>query len=149
MVSYLDYSSALTMEATCLSETSVEFQQKSWRYIAEERTLQDFWVTKPLLRPQCKSRDILQHSTGLQFCSNSDHKVPKKMFHVLTFITAGHVEVLQDCMYMSVTFLFRVISYRNNHTTNENNVIMLYFTCWQHRRNMYCEKSTTASVQQN
>jgi hypothetical protein len=34
-----DYSSTLKLEATCSSETSVEFQETIWRYIPEERAL--------------------------------------------------------------------------------------------------------------
>jgi hypothetical protein len=39
LVSYLAYSSTLKMEATCSSETSVDFQRITRRYIPEERAL--------------------------------------------------------------------------------------------------------------
>jgi hypothetical protein len=39
-VSCLAYSSNLRMEATCSSETSVDFQRTARRYIPEDRTLQ-------------------------------------------------------------------------------------------------------------
>jgi hypothetical protein len=39
LVSCLNYSSSLGMEATCSSETSVDFQWISLRYIPEDRTL--------------------------------------------------------------------------------------------------------------
>jgi hypothetical protein len=38
-ISCLAYSSTLTMEATCSSETSVNFQQTIWRYIRQNITL--------------------------------------------------------------------------------------------------------------
>jgi hypothetical protein len=37
-VSFLSYSATLKMEAICSSETSVEFQRTTQRYIPEERT---------------------------------------------------------------------------------------------------------------
>jgi hypothetical protein len=39
LVSCLAYSSTLKMAATCSSETSVDFQRITWRYIPEDRTL--------------------------------------------------------------------------------------------------------------
>jgi hypothetical protein len=39
LVSCLSYSSTLKMEGTCSSETSVDFQLSTWRYISEDRTL--------------------------------------------------------------------------------------------------------------
>jgi hypothetical protein len=39
LVSCLAYSSTLKMEATCSSETSVDFQQATLHYIPEDRTL--------------------------------------------------------------------------------------------------------------
>jgi hypothetical protein len=39
MVSCSAYSSTLKMEATCFSETSVDFQRTTRRYITEDRTL--------------------------------------------------------------------------------------------------------------
>jgi hypothetical protein len=36
---FFAYSSTLKMEATCSSETSVDFHRISWRYIPEDRTL--------------------------------------------------------------------------------------------------------------
>jgi hypothetical protein len=39
LLSCLSYSSTLKMEALCSSETSIEFQRTTWRYIREERTL--------------------------------------------------------------------------------------------------------------
>jgi hypothetical protein len=39
LVSYLAYSSTVKTEATCSSETSVDFQRTIWRYIVEDRTL--------------------------------------------------------------------------------------------------------------
>jgi hypothetical protein len=41
LVSCLAYFSTLKMEATCFSEASVEFQRTTWRYIPEDRTLQE------------------------------------------------------------------------------------------------------------
>jgi hypothetical protein len=41
LVSYLDYSSTLKIEATCSSETSVHFQRTTRRCIPEDRTLQN------------------------------------------------------------------------------------------------------------
>jgi hypothetical protein len=41
--SYLAYSSTLTVEATYSSETSVEVQRTTWRYIPEDRTLQQLF----------------------------------------------------------------------------------------------------------
>jgi hypothetical protein len=38
-LSCLAYSSILKTEATCSSETSIGFQQTTWRYIPEGRTL--------------------------------------------------------------------------------------------------------------
>jgi hypothetical protein len=35
----LAHSSTLTMEATCSSETLVDFQRTTWRYIPENRTI--------------------------------------------------------------------------------------------------------------
>jgi hypothetical protein len=35
------YSSTLKMESTCSFETSVDFQQTTWRYIADDRTLRE------------------------------------------------------------------------------------------------------------
>jgi hypothetical protein len=40
LVSFFAYSCTLKMEATCSSETSVDFQRSTWRYIPEDRTLQ-------------------------------------------------------------------------------------------------------------
>jgi hypothetical protein len=48
LVSCLAYSSTLKMEAICSSETSVDFQRTTWRYIPEDRTLHMynlFWLT--------------------------------------------------------------------------------------------------------
>jgi hypothetical protein len=39
-VSFLAYPSTLKLEATCSSETSVDFQRTRWRYISEDGTLQ-------------------------------------------------------------------------------------------------------------
>jgi hypothetical protein len=39
LVSFLAYSSAMKMEATCSSETSVGFQRATRRYVTEGRTL--------------------------------------------------------------------------------------------------------------
>jgi hypothetical protein len=39
LVSFLAYSSTLKMETTCSSETLVDFQQTTWHYIPENRTL--------------------------------------------------------------------------------------------------------------
>jgi hypothetical protein len=39
MVSCLDYSSSLEMEAVCSSETSVDFQLTTERYISEDTTI--------------------------------------------------------------------------------------------------------------
>jgi hypothetical protein len=39
LVSRLAYSSTLKMEATCSSETSINFQWTTWRYIPEPQTL--------------------------------------------------------------------------------------------------------------
>jgi hypothetical protein len=39
LVSCLAYSSTLNMEATCSSETPVDFQRTKWHYIAEEKAL--------------------------------------------------------------------------------------------------------------
>jgi hypothetical protein len=53
LVSYLLYSSTLTMEVTCSSETSVEFQQTTQRYSPEDRTLhcsQLFFKLSPRVR---------------------------------------------------------------------------------------------------
>jgi hypothetical protein len=47
LISYFAYSSALMMEATCSSETSVDFQQTTWRYIAEDRTLYNHHCANP------------------------------------------------------------------------------------------------------
>jgi hypothetical protein len=41
LVSCLAYSSTLKMEATYSSETSVDFRRTTWRYIPEDRTLQN------------------------------------------------------------------------------------------------------------
>jgi hypothetical protein len=41
LVSYLAYSSTLKMEATCSSETLVDFLRATWGYIPGGRTLQD------------------------------------------------------------------------------------------------------------
>jgi hypothetical protein len=40
LVSILASSLTLKMEATCTSETLIEFQRTTWRYIPEDRTLQ-------------------------------------------------------------------------------------------------------------
>jgi hypothetical protein len=39
LVPCLAYSLALKMEATCMFETSVDFQQTTWHYIPENRTV--------------------------------------------------------------------------------------------------------------
>jgi hypothetical protein len=41
LVSYLAYSSTLKMEATCSSETSVDFQRTTHHYIPEDIILRD------------------------------------------------------------------------------------------------------------
>jgi hypothetical protein len=41
LVSCSAYSSTLKMEAICSSETSVDIQQPTWRYIPEDSTLQN------------------------------------------------------------------------------------------------------------
>jgi hypothetical protein len=38
-VSCLAYSSIVKMVATCSSQTSVDFQRTTWRYIPDKRTL--------------------------------------------------------------------------------------------------------------
>jgi uncharacterized membrane protein len=40
LVSYLAHPSTLKIEATCSSETSVDFQWTAWHYISEGGTLQ-------------------------------------------------------------------------------------------------------------
>jgi hypothetical protein len=40
LVSCLVYASTLKMEMTCSSETSVELQLTTWRYVPEDRNLQ-------------------------------------------------------------------------------------------------------------
>jgi hypothetical protein len=42
LVSFLVYSSTMNMEGICFSETSVDFQQITRRYIPEDRTLRFF-----------------------------------------------------------------------------------------------------------
>jgi hypothetical protein len=37
---FLNFSLTLDMKVTCYSETSVNFQRTTWRYIAEDRTFQ-------------------------------------------------------------------------------------------------------------
>jgi hypothetical protein len=42
LVSCVAYSLTLKMETTCSSETLVEFQWTTWRYIPEDRTLHSY-----------------------------------------------------------------------------------------------------------
>jgi hypothetical protein len=44
LVSCSAYFSTLKMEAVCSSETSVDFQRTTWRYIPEYCTLQEHWT---------------------------------------------------------------------------------------------------------
>jgi hypothetical protein len=44
MISCITYSSTLKMEATCSSETSVDFQPSIWRYNPEYRTLRNHQI---------------------------------------------------------------------------------------------------------
>jgi hypothetical protein len=45
LVSFLAYSSTLKMEATRSSETLVDFQRSTWRYIPEDITLQFIYTS--------------------------------------------------------------------------------------------------------
>jgi hypothetical protein len=47
LVSCLAYSSALKMEAASSSETSVDFQRTTWRYILEDRTPHQSYCLHP------------------------------------------------------------------------------------------------------
>jgi hypothetical protein len=54
MVSCLAYSSALKIEETYCSETSVAFQLATWRFVQEDRTFQvSEFVTQNRLRVFC------------------------------------------------------------------------------------------------
>jgi hypothetical protein len=44
LVSCLNFSSILKMEATFSSETSVEFQQTTRRYVPQDRALQTYYI---------------------------------------------------------------------------------------------------------
>jgi hypothetical protein len=58
LVSCLAYSSTLKMEVTCSSESSVDFQRITWRYIAEHRILHHSHIllifTGPSIPFSCK-----------------------------------------------------------------------------------------------
>jgi hypothetical protein len=49
LFSCLYYSSTQKMEAACSSKTVVDFQQTAWRYIPEDRTLQDVILFQGML----------------------------------------------------------------------------------------------------
>jgi hypothetical protein len=49
LLSCLAYSSTLQMEAVCSSETSVDFQRTTRRYIPEDRTLHPYTALPPSL----------------------------------------------------------------------------------------------------
>jgi hypothetical protein len=64
LVSYLPHSSTLKIEATCSSETSVDFQQTTRRYIPEDTTPQLkylFSVFYPKGREGTRYRSWLRH----------------------------------------------------------------------------------------
>jgi hypothetical protein len=44
LISCLAYFLTLKMEATCSPKMSVAFQQTTWHYIPEDRTLHDHWM---------------------------------------------------------------------------------------------------------
>jgi hypothetical protein len=54
LFSCLCYSSTQKMEAACSSETLVDFQQTAWRYIPQNRTLQDVVLFQGLVQVQNK-----------------------------------------------------------------------------------------------
>jgi hypothetical protein len=60
-VSCLAYSSSLKMEAICSSETSVDFQRTTRRYILQDSTLQRLWLVTgfPPQRPRFASRQSM------------------------------------------------------------------------------------------
>lgn len=53
------YSLTLRMEVTCSSESSVDFQQTAWSYIAKDRTQQNICsMCRPKLHIYCKAESI-------------------------------------------------------------------------------------------
>jgi hypothetical protein len=134
------------MESKCCSETSVEFQYTTRKYIDEERTLQDFELRNHFCghstsRVTYYTR-LYNNFAGITHCSVRSRaltiKIQRKCSKYLTFvITAGHNERdrISACLSCSEFYTTTII------TTQ----IMLQFTCWQHRGNTYRENSKTAN----
>jgi hypothetical protein len=82
LISCLAYPSTLKMEVTCSTETSVDFQRTTWRYIPEDRTLHNhrcenvkscknnpvFLISIVNIRPFCFSTS---RKLGAHFCQKS------------------------------------------------------------------------------
>jgi hypothetical protein len=100
LLSCLAYSSTLKMEATCSSETSVDFLQKTRRYIPENRILQRSPPQK-----RCTTADV--PVCGNSCCSPGDLSLSQiKPIHILTprFLNVTLVSLSSSSLAFSIGF---------------------------------------------
>jgi hypothetical protein len=106
VVSWLAYSSILKMQAICSSEILVDFHRNTWRYIAEDRTLQIlavwYWHFSLKQKPRVIILDDTDHSalppylkTKLQYVSryspNWNTVLQNKYNYIAYFMQAPYV----------------------------------------------------------
>jgi hypothetical protein len=94
LVSCLAYSSTLTMEAICSSETSVDFQRTARRYISKDRTLyfRDVWSVQ--IKTKCNNV-----TRAICFVSHSNHLRDMKMAddNIMLLTIAYNFEAIPGC----------------------------------------------------
>jgi hypothetical protein len=96
LVLCLAYSLNQKMEATCSSETSLDFQRTTWRYIPEERTLRNHRCEN--LKSYKRKRCILPHSLP-----RPSRCHPLSLLSISDFIFEVRiVRICQLCVFLSV-----------------------------------------------
>jgi hypothetical protein len=108
LVSCLVYTSTLKMEATCSSETSVDFQQNTQCYILEDRTLHNHRCET--LKSSPNQFSYMSHTCThvrlhiqLKWSINYDHHVKTKYkFHAATIFY-----FTKSCIFFENPFTFR------------------------------------------
>jgi hypothetical protein len=111
LYSLLDHSSTLKKEAICSSESLVDFQRTTRRYIPEERTLHIkliYFIVPSTMQPFCSlDLTLLQHGSASIGHPQVFHFLPK----LLPAFTIRHTffPIALFYIYVTVTFLLTLV----------------------------------------